>query len=77
MQKIDYKSAVASINKMGSVKSINMDGVTQEIWEWANIRTNWLPSIHIPGILMSKRIESLESVQKGVSGKLIQIISNR
>ena len=49
--KVDNTSAVSSINKMGSEKSIRMDGVTQDIWDWALTRNIWLTSAHIPGIL--------------------------
>ena len=49
--KIDNTSAVASINKMGSIRSIEMDSIVHEIWAWAKSRDNWLTATHIPGKL--------------------------
>ena len=49
--KIDNTSAVACINKMGSVRSIEMDKVSQLIWSWACGRNNWVTATHIPGVL--------------------------
>jgi len=49
--KIDNTSAVASINKMGSTKSIEMDKIVHEIWDWALSKNNWISSTHIPGKL--------------------------
>ena len=49
--KVDNTSAVSSINKMGSTKSLAMDRVVQEIWKYAIERRLWLTVTHIPGIL--------------------------
>ena len=49
--KIDNTSAVAGINKMGSVRSIHMDDVIRAIWDWAIDKGIWLTATHIPGVL--------------------------
>lgn len=49
--KIDNTSAVAGINKVGSTKSLGMDYVVHEIWDWAMARKKWITATHIPGIL--------------------------
>ena len=49
--KVDNTSAVTSINKMGSIKSIEMDRVVHDIWSWVISQNNWLTTTHIPGIL--------------------------
>ncbi|XP_057294577.1 uncharacterized protein LOC130623096 [Hydractinia symbiolongicarpus] len=49
--KMDNTSAVACVNKMGSVKSIPMDKITHSIWEWAISKNNWIVATHLPGIL--------------------------
>ena len=49
--KIDNTSAVAAINKMGSVKSLSLDMEAHEIWNWAISKNNWISATHIPGIL--------------------------
>lgn len=49
--KIDNTSAVTSINKMGSIKSIEMDSVVHDIWNWIISKNNWITATHIPGIL--------------------------
>lgn len=48
---IDNTSAVASINKMGSLASIDMDDVVHSIWNWTLNNKNWLTASHIPGVL--------------------------
>ena len=47
--KIDNTSAVTSINKMGSLRSLEMDNVVQQIWYWAIHRNIWLTATHVPG----------------------------
>ena len=49
--KIDNTSAVASINKMGSTKSVGMDELSHRIGDWACERNNWVTATHIPGVL--------------------------
>ena len=49
--KMDNTAAVTSINKMGSIKSIEMDRVVHDIWSWVISQNNWLTATHIPGIL--------------------------
>ena len=48
--KVDNTVAVTSINKMGSIKSIEMDRVVHDIC-WVISQNNWLTATHIPGIL--------------------------
>ena len=38
------------INKIGSVKSIEMDNEVQLIWEFISTQNNWLTATHIPGV---------------------------
>ena len=47
---ISNTSAVSAINKMGSVKSIEMDNEVHLIWEFISTQNNWLTATHIPGI---------------------------
>lgn len=49
--KIDNSSAFAAICKMGSTKSVKLDTIVLEIWEWVNFRNNWMAVTHIPDIL--------------------------
>ena len=41
---------MSGINKMGSVKSLEMDGEAQLIWEFISTQNNWLTATHIPGV---------------------------
>ena len=43
-------TTVACINKMGTTHSQTCNRITQEIWDWASMRKNWLIASHIPGI---------------------------
>ena len=47
----DSTTAVACINKFGSVRSIKCDRVAHEIWNWAIPRNIHISATHIPGIL--------------------------
>ena len=47
---IDNTSAVAAINKMGSMVSVGMDVVVHEIWDWTQSTKNWVIATHIPRI---------------------------
>ena len=47
---IDNSSAVAAINKMGSLTSEDMDNVVHEIWNWVISQKNWVTATHIPGV---------------------------
>ena len=47
---IDNTSAVSAINKMGSVKSIEMNNEVHLIWEFLSTQNNWLTATHIPGV---------------------------
>ena len=70
--KVDNTAAVTSINKMGSIKSIEMDRVVHEIWSWVISQNNWLTATHIPGILNT---EADKFKKQGPSGCLINLIS--
>ena len=48
--RIDNTSAASAINKMGSVKSIEMDNKVHLIWEFISTQNNWLTATQIPGI---------------------------
>ena len=48
---VDNTSAVSAINKMGSIRSLEMDREVHKIWEWAQFNDNWVTATHIPGIL--------------------------
>ena len=43
-------SGVSATNKMGSVKSIEMDNEVHLIWEFISTQNNWLTATHIPGV---------------------------
>ena len=47
---IDNTSDVSAINKMGSVKSIEMDNEVHLIWEFISTQNNWLTPTHILGL---------------------------
>ena len=47
---INNTSTVSAINKMGSVKSIEMDNEVHLIWEFISTQNNWLTATHIPGV---------------------------
>ena len=47
---IDNTSAVSAINKMGSVKSTEMDYEVHLIWEFISTQNNWLTATHIAGV---------------------------
>ena len=43
-------SLVSAINKMGSVKSIEMDNELHFIWEFISTQRDWLTATYIPGL---------------------------
>ena len=47
---VDNTSVVSAINKVGSVKSIEMDNEGQLIWEFISTQNNWLTATHILGV---------------------------
>ena len=47
---IGNTSAVSAINKMESVKSIEMDNEVHLIWEFISTQNNWLTATRIPGV---------------------------
>ena len=48
---MDNTTAVQTVNKMGSCKSIECDDVVRLIWDFALDRNIWLSASYIPGIL--------------------------
>ena len=48
---IDNTTAVAAINKMGSIKSLPIDREVHKIWQFAIAHKMWITATHIPGIL--------------------------
>ena len=47
---IDNTSGVSAINKMGSVKLIEMDYEGHLIWEFITTQNNWQTATHIAGV---------------------------
>jgi hypothetical protein len=47
---LDNSTAVAYINNMGGTRSIELNKLTKEIWEWCIQHSIWLSAVHIPGI---------------------------
>ena len=47
---IDNTSDVSAINKMGSVKSIEMNNEVHLIWESIGTQNNWLTATHMLGL---------------------------
>ena len=45
---IDNVSAISGLNKMGSVKSIEMDNEVHLIWEFISTQNSWLTAAHAP-----------------------------
>ena len=44
---MDNTSAVQALNKMGSMKSLDLDIISKDIWEWAMERKISLSASHI------------------------------
>lgn len=47
---LDNKSAVAYINKLGGTKSIQLNKLALQMWEWCVERNVWVTAEHIPGV---------------------------
>ena len=45
----DNASAIAYINKIGGIKSVEMDNLASQMWNWCCDREIWISSSHIPG----------------------------
>ena len=48
--KMDNKSAVAYVNKLGGTRSRKLNNVALEIWQWSLDRKIWIKSEYLPGI---------------------------
>ena len=46
----DNSSAVAYVNHMGGIRSIEMDIIAKEIWNMAFEKDFWLTATHVPGV---------------------------
>jgi hypothetical protein len=46
----DSTTAIASINKQGSTRSLQCNDAAHKIWLWALHRNIWISAAHIPGI---------------------------
>ena len=47
---VDNTSANLAINKMGSVKSIEIDNQVHLLWKLIITQKSWLTAAHIPGV---------------------------
>lgn len=54
---VDNTSAVSAINKMGSMRSLDMDKEVHKIWNWVQENHNWITATHIPGKLNTEADE--------------------
>lgn len=51
--RLDNKTAVAYINKMGGVRHAKLSKIARNIWEWCEIRNIWVYASYIPSSLNS------------------------
>lgn len=49
--RLDNSTAVAYINNMGGIKSLDCDRAAREIWQWCETRKIWVTAAHLPGKL--------------------------
>jgi len=47
---LDNTTAVAYVNNMGGSKSLELDQLAKDLWEWSISREIWVSAVHIPGI---------------------------
>ena len=47
---LDNTTAVAYVNNMGGSKSLELDQLAKDLWEWSISREIWVSVVHIPGI---------------------------
>ena len=59
---MDNTSAVQAVNKMGSMKSIELDDLAKQLWQWAIAKDILLTASHIPGRF---NVEADEESRKG------------
>jgi len=50
----DSTMAVAYFNNMGGSKSLELDLLAKDLWEWSISREIWVSAVHIPGISNAK-----------------------
>ena len=48
---MDNTTAVQCVNNMGSCRSVEIDKIVHNVWEWAISKQNWITAAHIPGVL--------------------------
>jgi hypothetical protein len=46
---LDNSTAVAYINNMGGTKSLKLNNLALEIWEWCILHNIWISAVHIAG----------------------------
>jgi len=47
---LDNTTAVAYVNNTGGSKSLELDQLAKDLWEWSISREIWVSAVHIPGI---------------------------
>ena len=47
---LDNTTAVAYVNNMGGSKSLELDQLANDLWEWSISQEIWVSAVHIPGI---------------------------
>ena len=47
---LDNSTAVTYINNMGGTKSLGLNDLTIQMWEWSTERSIWISAVHIAGI---------------------------
>ena len=53
--RMDNTAAVSAVNKQGSTKSVSMDNLAHDVWNWAILRNIWLSATYVPGVLKIRR----------------------
>lgn len=49
--KLDNQTAVAYINKIGGTRSIKLNSIALEIWEWCVRNSVWIKAEYLPGVM--------------------------
>lgn len=74
---MDNTTAIACINKMGSMKSDRLNGLSQEIWAWAQAKHIWLSACYIAGKMNVQADEESRKVNIDTEWKInADILSN-
>jgi len=51
---LDSTMAVAYVNNIGGSKSLELDQLAKDLWEWSISREIWVSAVHIPVISNAK-----------------------